>query len=518
MARENAEINTGSMVSKLQAQLDKLVYQKTENRDRKTNTLMFVISIVMVALMSFGIIIKAIAGYAGTKGIVQVVLTLAVVVLNLVLYLRKRESANFRYVLGISFMVLLLLFVVLSNQFYPVMYVMPIIMTGILYSDRKWMIMMGISGIVVSLIRVVMDFVIVGVRDEASNATVALFMISIVFLIACMIGTKRLNLYNNHTIGSVDIQRQIQEIMMKDILEIAAVVTSGTEEINTMIEKLNTSNQAVSNSAREVADGIQGVAENIQEQTIMTTNIQDNIAGIGDQVDNVANVADKAAEVIRDNINIVNELKEHSTEISARNREVAQTMNLLQERVSEVQNITALIVSISSQTNLLALNASIESARAGEAGRGFAVVADQIRQLAEQTKGATEQIGSILGELTENAVQAVDNVNASVEATRTQEEYINNVYEGFQNINGSIQELTGNMKTMEGMMEDLKSANTVIVDNISQLSATSEEITASGEETRAITEENATGFAELHDLFAEVETSVRGFEKYQTEK
>ena len=250
----------------------------------------------------------------------------------------------------------------------------------------------------------------------------------------------------------------------------------------------------------------------------MTTNIQDNIAGIGDQVDNVANVADKAAEVIRDNINIVNELKEHSTEISARNREVAQTMNLLQERVSEVQNITALIVSISSQTNLLALNASIESARAGEAGRGFAVVADKIRQLAEQTKGATEQIGSILGELTENAVQAVDNVNASVEATRTQEEYINNVYEGFQNINGSIQELTGNMKTMEGMMEDLKSANTVIVDNISQLSATSEEITASGEETRAITEENATGFAELHDLFTEVETSVRGFEKYQTEK
>src|ERR671923_2528161 len=71
---------------------------------------------------------------------------------------------------------------------------------------------------------------------------------------------------------------------------------------------------------------------------------------------------------------------------------ITEQMNQLGVAAREIGKVTETITEISSQTNLLALNATIEAARAGSAGKGFAVVANEIKELAQQTATATEDI------------------------------------------------------------------------------------------------------------------------------
>lgn len=84
----------------------------------------------------------------------------------------------------------------------------------------------------------------------------------------------------------------------------------------------------------------------------------------------------------------------------------SEMMSKLQERSRRIHVITEVINEIAARTNLLALNAAIEAARAGEHGRGFAVVAGEVRQLAQRTKSATDDIGVMVREINEEAERA----------------------------------------------------------------------------------------------------------------
>jgi len=92
-------------------------------------------------------------------------------------------------------------------------------------------------------------------------------------------------------------------------------------------------------------------------------------------------------------------------------------MQRLSAAAFEVGAVVELIASIADRTNLLALNASIEAARGGEAGRGFTVVANEVKELARQTREATESVaGKIAGmqDSTQTSVQALSEIGDKI--------------------------------------------------------------------------------------------------------
>jgi methyl-accepting chemotaxis protein len=99
-----------------------------------------------------------------------------------------------------------------------------------------------------------------------------------------------------------------------------------------------------------------------------------------------------------------------ATQASAQANSINQSMHLLVEKSNRVGEVIQFITNIASQINLLALNATIESARAGEAGRGFAVVASEVKNLANQTAKATEEIVQQVQSMQEATHEAVASV------------------------------------------------------------------------------------------------------------
>ncbi|WNL47241.1 methyl-accepting chemotaxis protein [Dyella sp. BiH032] len=97
--------------------------------------------------------------------------------------------------------------------------------------------------------------------------------------------------------------------------------------------------------------------------------------------------------------------------LSAMNRNQSK----LAEQVAQIRKLTSTVQEIAHQTNLVALNAAIEAARAGEAGRGFAIVADEVKQLAEKTTQATDEIEAVTATIGEFSQQLDGDVRQGVQ-------------------------------------------------------------------------------------------------------
>ncbi|MDQ2823028.1 MAG: methyl-accepting chemotaxis protein [Pseudomonadota bacterium] len=131
-------------------------------------------------------------------------------------------------------------------------------------------------------------------------------------------------------------------------------------------------------------------------------------------------------------------------------QDAAATMVALRAKSKGIAGFTEVIAEISAQTNLLALNAAIEAARAGEHGRGFAVVAGEVRQLAQRTKAATDEIGLMVRAINEQAEQASVAMQALTSAVVDATANVERVH-GFL---GNIEQSSGDSERAIGQIAD----------------------------------------------------------------
>jgi methyl-accepting chemotaxis protein len=214
---------------------------------------------------------------------------------------------------------------------------------------------------------------------------------------------------------------------------------------------------AVSAAARQ----LQGTAQHMSANADQTNQQCTTVSAAADQASaNVQTVA-SATEELSSSIAEISRQVSDSTRFATAAVEEANRTNAtvagLQEAAQKIGEVVQLINSIASQTNLLALNATIEAARAGEAGKGFAVVASEVKNLANQTAKATEDIQSQVGQM-----QGV--TGATVDAIK--------------NITGTISRMSEISTTIAAAVEEQGAATREIARNVQEASKGTQEVSS----------------------------------------
>jgi hemerythrin-like metal-binding protein len=169
---------------------------------------------------------------------------------------------------------------------------------------------------------------------------------------------------------------------------------------------------AVTSAAVQLQASSRQMAATATETSAQATSVAGAAGQASTNVQTVAAATDELAASINEIANQVERSRTVAVRADGEARETTELIQRLSGAVVSIGEIVTLINGIASQTNLLALNATIEAARAGEAGKGFAVVASEVKNLANQTAKATEEITGQIAAVQNGTADAVKAINS----------------------------------------------------------------------------------------------------------
>ncbi|WP_063710839.1 methyl-accepting chemotaxis protein [Actinokineospora enzanensis] len=203
-----------------------------------------------------------------------------------------------------------------------------------------------------------------------------------------------------------------------------AAIVQGNDEVgqlgvafNQARENFGTAVSALANTAETLQNDstrLVQVSDRLLTGTTGANTQATQVASAADRVSlnlqTVATGADELGSSIKEIAHSANEgatVASHAVEVAASTTDVVAKLG---DSSAQIGNVVKVITEIAEQTNLLALNATIEAARAGEAGRGFAVVASEVKELAQETAKATEDIVRKVEAIQSDTAQAVGTI------------------------------------------------------------------------------------------------------------
>ena len=498
--------------------MEQFKYANKKEQIKKINKYMSTSMMLFEALIMLVVTISVIQGNRSLiYGIGLATIMGVTSVTCIVMVKRNPGTKKMKYVAFVGLLLVTLMISVAYNDYY-MRFMTTVPFLGIVfYFDKKYSAICA-NGIAIpsTLVFVYRAFVANNYTNDDMLAQLGATIVVVVVMYVLWYLTNVGSRFNGDSIDMIRTEAKKQQAMMEDVMEIASQVRTGTEQAMGLVDGLKVSSESVKQAVNEISDSTVITAESMQEQNTMTQNIQQSIEDTVQRAARMVAVAQESSELNQKNAEKMKDLKGHADVLADTNNQVAQSMQMLLENVGDVRNITKTIFAISSQTNLLALNASIEAARAGEAGRGFAVVADEIRELSERTRRETESIANILDQLTNNADQTSEAVDKTVEVTEVQDVMMQEVVMQLDKLSSNVDELVGDISEIDNMLASLSDANSRIVENILQISATTQEITASVQESAAITERNYEDALNAQEILSGVMEVSHRMDKYMS--
>jgi methyl-accepting chemotaxis protein len=287
-------------------------------------------------------------------------------------------------------------------------------------------------------------------------------------------------------VGSADELGQMQSHLNNMAKSLRSMVTDITERAKVLMgssAELEDMSDGLLKNAGELSMKSSTVAAASEEMNANMNNVAAAMEQASINVGTVATAAEEMSATIHEIAGNTDKTREVTQRAVDKATSASERVDKLGVAAREIGKVTEAITAISSQTNLLALNATIEAARAGDAGKGFAVVANEIKELANQTAMATDEIR-----------QRIEGIQSSTAAT----------VEEIAQVMAVIGEVRDYVATIAAAVEQQSAATREIAENVGQASQGIQEVNVNVSQASMVTAEIARDIVQVSDASGQI--------------
>lgn len=297
--------------------------------------------------------------------------------------------------------------------------------------------------------------------------------------------------------------------LIVNVKHVNAEISTSSNELSDVAKEVSSMSYEIGKAVEQTAIAASDQAKNLEFASTHVMELDKKFHQMMGNSDKLNQAVKDAENSNRSGIAVLDGLKQKNMLTNQASEQIEKAVKQLSVKSDSINTILNTITSVSAQTNLLALNASIEAARAGEAGRGFAVVANEIRNLAGASADATNQIKSIVTAIQQEISETVTKAAQTKDVIKEQNSSVENVNNVFNEISKTINMMSLQIDETSHLIEGLNESKNIIVDNITSVSAASEETAASAQEVTATIQEQTNALNKVYQNALKLDEMVK---------